>query len=298
MKKIEIPISGMHCASCVNNVEQYLKKLNGIVSVSVNLAAEKAFIEYDEGQIDIAGIVKAVIDSGYQVPETLLSSEAPALAAVLSLDARREEYYLSLKRRFLFALIFTVPVFLGGMHMFFPFLPAWLHDPYIMLALAAPVQIFSGWPFYQGLWASIKRRNADMNTLVAVGTTAAFGYSLAATFIPEFFARAGQSPVYYYDSAAVIITLILLGRMLEAKARGRTSEAIKRLIGLQARTARVFKDGGEIEAAAGATGNWGYHHRPAGRKNSRRRGHHRGIFLHRRIDDHRGEHPGRQKHRR
>jgi len=237
----------MHCASCVNNVEQYLKKLNGIVSVNVNLAAEKAFIEYDEGQIDIAGIVKAINDSGYQVPEMPPSSEAPALAAVSSLDTRREEYYRSLKKRFWFALIFAVPVFLGGMHMFFPFLPAWLHDPYIMLLLAAPVQIFSGWPFYQGLWASIKRRNADMNTLVAVGTTAAFGYSLAATFIPEFFARAGQSPVYYYDSAAVIITLILLGRMLEAKARGRTSEAIKRLIGLQARTARVIKDDGELE---------------------------------------------------
>ncbi|MBU2594312.1 MAG: cadmium-translocating P-type ATPase [Candidatus Edwardsbacteria bacterium] len=247
MRKTEIPVSGMHCASCVNNVEQYLKKLNGIVSVNVNLAAEKAFIEYDEGQIDIAGIVKAINDSGYQVPEMPPSSEAPALAAVSSLDTRREEYYRSLKKRFLFALIFAVPVFLGGMHMFFPFLPAWLHDPYIMLALAAPVQIFSGWPFYQGLWAAIKRRNADMNTLVAVGTTAAFGYSLAATFIPEFFARAGQSPVYYYDSAAVIITLILLGRMLEAKARGRTSEAIKRLIGLQARTARVIKDDGELE---------------------------------------------------
>ncbi|MBU1355655.1 MAG: cation transporter, partial [Candidatus Edwardsbacteria bacterium] len=203
MRKTEIPVSGMHCASCVNNVEQYLKKLNGIVSVNVNLAAEKAFIEYDEGQIDIAGIVKAINDSGYQVPEMPPSSEAPALAAVSSLDTRREEYYRSLKKRFLFALIFAVPVFLGGMHMFFPFLPAWLHDPYIMLALAAPVQIFSGWPFYQGLWAAIKRRNADMNTLVAVGTTAAFGYSLAATFIPEFFARAGQSPVYYYDSAAV-----------------------------------------------------------------------------------------------
>jgi Cu+-exporting ATPase len=316
MKKIEIPVSGMHCASCVNNVEQYLKKLEGIVSVGVNLAAEKAFIEYDEGQIDITGIVKAITDSGYQVPmnkislpvggmhcascvlnvekalkkssgvisasvnlaaeraevaylpdatdrerikntiteagyqvpETTSSPEAPSITAVSSLDSRREEYYRSLKRRFLFALIFAVPVFLGGMHMLLHFVPGWLYNPYVMLTLAAPVQIFSGWPFYKGLWASIKRRNADMNTLVAVGTTAAFGYSLAATFLPEFFAGAGREPAYYYDSAAVIITLILLGRMLEAKARGRTSEAIKRLIGLQARTARVVKDGNEIEA--------------------------------------------------
>lgn len=315
MKKIEIPVSGMHCASCVNNVEQHLKKLRGIVSASVNLAAEKAFIEYDEGQIDIAGIVTAINDSGYQVPVQKLSlpvggmhcascvlnvekalvkspgvisasvnlavekadisyldgqtgpeqikqtivaagyqvPEGPAQSEnipaipVASLDSRREDYYRSLKKRFLFALIFAVPVFLGGMHMFFPFLPAWLHDPYIMLALAAPVQFFAGWPFYQGLWASIKRRNADMNTLVATGTTAAFGYSLAATFFPEFFAGAGQALHYYYDSAAVIITLILLGRMLEAKAKGRTSQAIKRLVGLQARTARVFRDGNESE---------------------------------------------------
>ncbi len=315
MKKIEIPVSGMHCASCVNNVEQYLKKLGGIVSASVNLAAEKAFIEYDESRIDIAGIVTAINDSGYQVPVQKLSlpvggmhcascvlnveralTKSPgvisasvnlateradvaylpdatdreqikttitdagyqvpegsaqtgniSVAPAVSLDARREEYYLSLKRRFWFALIFAVPVFLGGMHMFLSFIPRWFYDPYVMLALAAPVQIFSGWPFYQGLWASIKRRNADMNTLVAVGTTAAFGYSLAATFFPEFFAGAGREPAYYYDSAAVIITLILLGRMLEANARGRTSEAIKRLIGLQARTARIFKDGGELE---------------------------------------------------
>ncbi len=315
MKKTEIPVRGMHCASCVNNLEQHLKKLGGIVSASANLAAEKAFIEYDEGQIDVAGIVAAINNSGYQVPVQKLSlpvggmhcascvlnveraltkssgvisasvnlateradiaylpdatdgekiktiiteagyqvpegsakSENVPVAPAVSLDVRREEYYRSLKRRFLFALIFAVPVFLGGMHMFLPFLPGWLHDPYIMLGLAAPVQIFSGWPFYQGLWASIKRRNADMNTLVAVGTTAAFGYSLAATFWPEFFAGAGREPAYYYDSAAVIITLILLGRMLEAKARGRTSEAIKRLVGLQARTARVARDGNEIE---------------------------------------------------
>ncbi|MDQ7797751.1 MAG: heavy metal translocating P-type ATPase [Candidatus Edwardsbacteria bacterium] len=315
MKKTEIPVSGMHCASCVNNLEQHLKKLAGIVSASANLAAEKAFIEYDEGRIDIAGIVTAINNSGYQVPvqklslpvggmhcascvlnvERALAKSSGVISASVNLateradiaylpdatdreriktiiteagyqvpegsaksenvpgapavsgDARREEYYLSLKKRFLFALIFAVPVFLGGMHMLLPFVPRWLYDPYVMLALAAPVQIFSGWPFYQGLWASIKRRNADMNTLVAVGTTAAFGYSLAATFWPEFFAGAGREPAYYYDSAAVIITLILLGRMLEAKARGRTSEAIKRLVGLQARTARVFKEGGEIE---------------------------------------------------
>lgn len=308
MKKIEIPVNGMHCASCANNVERHLKSTKGVVSASVNLAAEKAFVEYEENSIDAAGLVKAVEEAGYEVPKerislpvggmhcascvlnvekalnrasgvlsasvnlssesaevTLLSGQSDrekikeaifaagyevpetfgpgqdsSTAQIQSLDARREEYALSLRRRFWFALAFTIPVFLGGMHMFLPFLPGWLHHPYLMLALAAPVQLFAGWPFYKGLLASIRRRNADMDTLVATGTTAAFGYSLAATFFPSFFAGAGQTFHYYYDSSAVIITLILLGRLLEAGARGRTSEAIKRLIGLQAKTARII----------------------------------------------------------
>jgi len=316
MKKIEIPVSGMHCASCVNNVEQRLKKHKGVIEADVNLASEKAFVEYDEGQTTPAGLVKEIEDSGYQVPaqklslpvggmhcascvlnveKALLKSPGVISASVnlasetaevtllfgqsdrekikgaivaagyevpetsgpakfdlppqtQALDARRKEYAMSLKRRFWFALAFTIPVFLGGMHMFLPFLPPWLHHPYLMLALTAPVQFFAGWPFYKGLLASIRRRNADMDTLVATGTTAAFGYSLLATFFPAFFAGAGREPHYYYDSSAVIITLILLGRLLEAGARGRTSEAIKRLIGLQARTARVIKaDGQESE---------------------------------------------------
>jgi Cu+-exporting ATPase len=316
MKKIDIPVNGMHCASCVNNVEQHLKATKGVVSASVNLAAEKAFIEYDENVVDAAGLVKTIEEAGYQVPAEkislpvggmhcascvlnvekaiikadgvlsasvnlasekaeviLLSGQSdqerikqaviaagyqvpettgPVLAALpdqaQSLETRREEYASSLKRRFWVALAFSIPVFLGGMHMFLPFLPGWFHDPYFMLALAAPVQFFAGWPFYRGLRAAIKRRNADMDTLVATGTTAAFGYSLAATFFPSFFAGAGQTLHYYYDSSAVIITLILLGRLLEARARGRTSEAIKRLIGLQAKTARIIDGHGqEIE---------------------------------------------------
>jgi len=315
MNKIEIPISGMHCASCVNNVEQYLKRLKGVRSAAVNLATEKALIEYDPGLITVPEIVQAVNDSGYQVPlqrlelpvagmhcascvlnvEKVLKAspgvvsatvnlateragisyfpdltdperikgaivnagyevpepqaipEGPLPVQVRSLEGQRDKYYLSLKKRFLFALALSVPLFLGGMHMLLPFLPGWLHSPWLMLALAAPVQFFSGWLFYKGLWASIRRRNADMDTLVAVGTSAAFGYSLLATVLPGFFAQAGLQQAYYYDSSAVIITLILLGRMLEAGARGRTSQAIKRLVGLQAKTARVIKDGREIE---------------------------------------------------
>ena len=315
MKKIEIPVSGMHCASCVNNVEQYLKRLKGVQSAAVNLATEKALIEYDPGQITVPEIVQAVNDAGYQVPlqklelpvggmhcascvlnvEKALKASPGVVSATVnlateravisyfpgltdperikgaivnagyevpeimagshdrpfppsaSLEGQRDKYYLSLKKRFLFALAFTVPVFLGGMHMFLPFVPHWLYNPWLMLALAAPVQFFSGWLFYKGLWASVKRRSADMDTLVAVGTSAAFGYSLLATVFPGFFAQAGLKGVYYYDSSAVIITLILLGRMLESGARGKTSQAIKRLFGLQAKTARVVLNGRETE---------------------------------------------------
>ncbi len=251
MDKIEIPVSGMHCASCVNNVEQYLKRLKGVQAVAVNLATEKAMIEYDPGLITVPAIVQAVRDAGYEVPETQAVAEGARPLQAQLLEGQRDKYYLSLKKRFLFALAFSVPLFLGGMHMFLPFLPGWLHSPWLMLALAAPVQFFSGWLFYKGLWASVKRRNADMDTLVAVGTSAAFGYSLLATVFPGFFAQAGLQQAYYYDSSAVIITLILLGRMLEAGARGRTSQAIKRLIGLQAKTARVVKDGRETEIPIG-----------------------------------------------
>jgi len=251
LQKMEIPISGMHCASCVLNVEKALMKDLGVVSASVNLATERAGISYLPGPTDPARIRAAVISAGYAVPEPQTVPEGPLTVQAQSLEGQRDRYYAALKKRFLFALVFSVPVFLGGMHMFLPFLPGWLHSPWLMLALAAPVQFFSGWLFYKGLWASVKRRNADMDTLVAVGTSAAFGYSLLATIAPGFFAQAGLKQVYYYDSSVVIITLILLGRMLEAGARGKTSLAIKSLIGLQAKTARVEKDGRETEIPIG-----------------------------------------------
>jgi len=247
LQKIELPVGGMHCASCVMNVEKVLKASPGVISATVNLATERAGITFLSGTTDPDRIKGSIVNAGYEVPERQETPEAPLPVQAQSLEGQREGYYLSLRKRFLFALVFSVPLFLAGMHMFLPFFPGWLHNPWLMLALAAPVQFFSGWPFYKGLWASIKRRNADMDTLVAVGTSAAFGYSLLATVFPGFFAQAGLKGVYYYDSSAVIITLILLGRMLEAGARGKTSQAIKRLIGLQARTARVVRSGREIE---------------------------------------------------
>ncbi|HBE73271.1 MAG TPA: hypothetical protein DDW31_04150, partial [candidate division Zixibacteria bacterium] len=218
---------------------------------SVNLATERAAVTLVPGLADVDAIAAAVKQAGYQAQAVAEETAAGAAKETESLEVRREAYYADIRRRLLVALAFAVPVFLGGMGMFLPFIPPELGNHYIQLALCTPVQLYCGWPFYQGLWASIKRRSPDMNTLVAVGTSAAYLFSAAAALFPSFLAGAGLEPVTYFDSAATIITLILLGRLLEARARGRTTESIKRLIGLQARTARVLRDGGEAEVPIG-----------------------------------------------
>ncbi len=148
------------------------------------------------------------------------------------------------------AAIFTVPLLLGLASMTVaPFLPSFLTNPVLQLALATPVQFYAGWPFYRGAWKVARHGASDMNTLIAVGTSAAYFYSLAAILSPGFFRAAGVggggTPPVYFDTSAAIITLILLGRFLEARARSHTSDAIKKLIGLAPRTARVLRDGVE-----------------------------------------------------
>ncbi|MRR09417.1 hypothetical protein EG831_04935, partial [bacterium] len=175
-----VAVGGMHCASCAANVERALRTVDGVVTAGVNLATERATVSYVTGITGPDEIRQAIVDAGYDVPAEAASD--PLVAAGQSAQEReRARYYGLTKRRFLFALAFAVPVFLGGMHMVFRFLPHWLADPRLLLALATPVQLFSGWPFYQGLAAAVRRRSADMNVLVAVGTTAAYGYSAAVT---------------------------------------------------------------------------------------------------------------------
>ncbi|HCG99700.1 MAG TPA: heavy metal translocating P-type ATPase, partial [Actinobacteria bacterium] len=143
---------------------------------------------------------------------------------------------------------------IGSMH---DFIPALMQIPaktrfLILLALASPVQFWAGWRFYRGAYLTAKHGTTDMNTLVAVGTTAAYLYSIAVTFAPELFEAQGIMPAVYYDTSAVIITLILFGRYLEANAKGRASDAIKKLLGLQAKTGRVVRDGREVDIAIDA----------------------------------------------
>ncbi|MBM3284993.1 MAG: copper-translocating P-type ATPase, partial [Candidatus Aminicenantes bacterium] len=162
-------------------------------------------------------------------------------------QALRREETQKLKIRFVTGLLLAVIIFLGSMRHWFPWVPAFLQNFIVLWVLATPVQFVIGWPFLKGAWASFRRRHADMNTLIAVGTLAAYGYSVAATLFPSSFERAGIRPEVYFDTSAFIIALILLGRWLEARAKGRASEAIKKLAGLQPRTARVLRDGNETD---------------------------------------------------
>ncbi len=231
-QKSIFPVGGMTCASCVARVELALTSVPGVVSASVNLASEKATVEYLEGT-DVADLRRAVAEAGYN-----LGSEAETLEDV-TVAARRQ--IRATRNRFILAII------LGALIMGLGFGPSFIGKPYLLWALATPVQFWAGWRFYRGAWGALRHRTADMNTLIAVGTSAAYLYSAVAIIFPGLFVAAGREPALYFDTAAIIIGLILLGRFLEARARGQTSEAIKKLIGMQPKTALVIRDGEEKE---------------------------------------------------
>jgi Cu+-exporting ATPase len=236
--KMRIGIQNMSCASCVEKIEKALQKTPGISKASVNLGNNEAYIDYIPelvSQNEIAAVIK---EAGYN---PVISEELPEDVEKL----QRESEYKKLWRKFLLAIIFSVPVLIGS----FPeFISVWDSVPQqirwiILFALTLPVLIYSGSQFYIGAWRAFRHHSADMNTLIAVGTGAAFLYSSAATFIPGLFPVNLQN--IYFDTTTVIIALILLGKLLEARAKGRTSEAIKRLMGLQAKTARIVRNGEE-----------------------------------------------------
>jgi Cu+-exporting ATPase len=203
-----------------------------VVSANVNLASEKATVEYLEGT-DVAEIQRAVRDAGYE-----LGAEATTLEDVTT-AARRE--IRGLRNRVIFASV------LAAVIMVLSLAPDFQFRSYLLWILATPVQFWTGWRFYQGAWGALRHRTADMNTLIAVGTSAAYLYSMVVVLFPGLFATAGIELGLYFDTASVIIALILLGRFLEARARGQTSEAIKKLIGLKPKTATVIRDGKEFE---------------------------------------------------
>ncbi len=231
-KKSVIPVEGMTCASCVARVENALSSVPGVVSASVNLASEKAIIDYIEGT-ELAELRRAVRDAGYK-----LGPEVGALEDVAT-AAQRETR--ALRNRLTIAVILAAAIMLIGWG------PSFVGKPYLLWALATPVQLWCGWRFYRGAWGALRHRTADMNTLIAVGTSAAYLYSMVAVLSPGLFAAEGLALHLYFDTSAMIIALILLGRFLEARAKGQASQAIKKLIGMQPKNALVIHNGEEME---------------------------------------------------
>ena len=239
VERATIPVGGMTCASCVSHVERALKKVAGVTSASVNLATERATVEFLPTSAGLADLRRAIEEAGYQ---------ALAVEEETSADREREARAREMRiltRKLVFAAVISVPVFLGSYPMWFPWVPDILKDWVVLFLLTTPVQFWAGWQFYKGAWAAFKHKSSDMNTLIAIGTSAAYLYSAAATFLPQLFP--GKMADIYYDTSTIIIALILLGRYLEAKAKGETSEAIRKLMGLQAKTARVIREGQEVD---------------------------------------------------
>ncbi|MFA7000169.1 MAG: heavy metal translocating P-type ATPase [Candidatus Paceibacterota bacterium] len=234
-------IKGMHCASCVSIIESSLKKVDGISNVIVNIATEKATVTYDPNKVTDEHLSSAVSNVGYQalINEEVKTEDEEKKEKRKELNNLRTKVFISLG---LGALILW-----GSFPGLINTSPIILRNFWIQFILAIPVQFWAGFTFYQAAIKAIKHRTANMDTLVVIGTTVAFGYSVFATIFPQIVMKIGIEPMPYFDTTVIIIGLILLGRYFEAKAKAGTGEAIKKLIGLQAKTARVLRDGKEID---------------------------------------------------
>ncbi|MBY0077654.1 copper-translocating P-type ATPase [Priestia aryabhattai] len=240
-EKAEFAITGMTCAACSTRIEKGLNKLEGVTKASVNLALETASVEYSPSQIDPQDITQRVEKLGYGAK---LKSEEKEEE-----QSYREKEVSKQKGKFWFSFILSVPL-LWAMVSHFTFtsfipLPHMLMNPWVQLALATPVQFVVGKQFYIGAFKALRNKSANMDVLVALGTSAAYFYSLYSSL--KSLGSSAHTTQLYYETSAILITLILLGKLFEANAKGRSSEAIKKMMGLQAKTAVVVRDGAEIE---------------------------------------------------
>ena len=241
-QRVTLRVDGMTCASCVGHVEKALRGVPGVVNASVNLATEKATVQYVDNVVTLDELRHAVADSGYSaeaMDEVDEESDQERLAHTKEIR--------TLRNKVAFAAALGTIIFLGSFKDWFPWMPSPLQDWYVLWALATPVQFWAGAQFYRGAWGAAKQRTTNMNSLIAVGTSVAYLYSAAATLFPNFFSTQSVEAKVYFDTAAIIITLILLGRLLEARAKGQTSEAIRALMRLRPKTARVVRDGDEVD---------------------------------------------------
>ncbi len=244
---MELPITGMTCASCVRNVERALKKPTGVLSVNVNLATEKATVSYLPGAVRRSDLIGAVERAGYGVLD--LSNVAKEDEVDTERAARQAEIDHQ-RRLVLTGVAFTLPLFMLSMSRDFLMdsVPAlmWSGFPFVFFLLATPVQFIVGKQYLVGAWKALKNRTTNMDTLVALGSSVAYVYSVV-VLLGLIFGIAGIGEHVYFETSAMILTLITLGKLLEAKAKGRTSDAIKQLMGLAPRTALLLRDGEEVE---------------------------------------------------
>jgi Cu+-exporting ATPase len=237
--RAELPITGMTCTNCALTIERTLKRLDGVVDATANFATERATVEYLPGVVSLAAIQQAIRDVGYDVVAAGEGEDAEDLER-----AAREAEVRDQTRKFWIGVAFTLPLFLLSMGRDFGLLGEWAHAPWVnwlFLGLATPVQFYVGWDYYVGGFKSLRAGSANMDVLVAMGSSVAYFYSLAVLLVPSLGGHV------YFETSAMIITLIKLGKVLEARAKGRTSEAIKKLMGLRPKTARVVRDGAEAD---------------------------------------------------
>src|SRR3989338_1977490 len=238
MKKETYKIQGMHCASCVATIERVFLKTAGVHSASVNFASESALVEFDENIVSESDLEKVVDGAGYHlISKNVGSSKKDEKMKMPDMDMNspqhnhmekeREDQIKKMKRKLVIGGILSVFIFLGSFPEWFSFVPQILNNNWVLLILTTPVQFWVGWQFYSGLKLLAKYRTADMNTLIAIGTLSAYFYSVAVTIFPVFFTKGGIMPALYFDTSAIIIVLILLGKYFEILMKGRASEAIK-----------------------------------------------------------------------
>jgi P-type Cu+ transporter len=250
--KTSFPIVGMHCASCASLIEKKLKKTPGVTAAAVNYGSEQAMVDHDDTVTPIV-LSAAVSDIGYRAvfADTSPTASDTKNADELKEQAKKNELRV-LQRKVTVSTVLTILILLGSLPHMFPEIFTYMEFPaWMLLLLTLPVQFWAGRDFYLATWSGLKNRAASMDTLITIGTTAAFGYSLALTLFPSQMIALGFPQTLYYDTAAVVVTLILLGRLLEAKAKSHTGDAIKKLLHLAAKTARVLRGGQEIDIPIG-----------------------------------------------
>ncbi|PEJ71244.1 heavy metal translocating P-type ATPase [Bacillus wiedmannii] len=239
--KAEFTVSGMTCAACANRVEKRLNKLEGVNGATVNFALESATVDFNPDEINVNEMKSAITKLGYKLE--VKSDEQDG-----STDHRLQEIERQ-KKKFIISFILSFPLLWAMVSHFsftsFIYLPDMLMNPWVQLALATPVQFIIGGQFYVGAYKALRNKSANMDVLVALGTSAAYFYSVYLSI--RSIGSSEHMTDLYFETSAVLITLIILGKLFEAKAKGRSSEAIKKLMGLQAKTATVVRDGTEMK---------------------------------------------------